>query len=112
MLYWDQVRKHMHEITGLEIEKRAIMEVITYLESEFDVLIKQSVIEKDKLNELKQIQGIHQKVRIDGDCIKNAIKTINSNGHSPLSEKTGGITQKKENKFEKHSPEMILTEVS
>jgi hypothetical protein len=80
----------MRKLTHREVEKRAVMKLIDHFESQIDAVIKQSVAELDKINELKIIQGLHTKKRIDQDCIKNAIKTINSNMHSNLSEKTGG----------------------
>ncbi len=55
----------MHELTGKEIEKRAVMELITYFESQIDKVIIQSVKELEQLNGLKKIQGMHQKSRID-----------------------------------------------
>ena len=112
MFHWDQVRKHMHKLTGLEIEKRAIMEVIVYFEFQFDNLMKQGVLEHNKLNNLRILQGINPKMRIDRDCIRNAIKTINSNEHSLLSDKTGGKIKKINNNFEKHTQkESVFSEV-
>jgi hypothetical protein len=84
----------MRRITKKEIEKRAIMEIINYFEQQIDAIIKQSVIELRKINELKKIQGLQTKKRIDQDCVRNAIKTINNNGHSSPSERTGGKIKK------------------
>ena len=103
----------MHELTGKEIEKRAVMELITYFESQIDNVIIQSVKELEQLNGLKKIQGMHQKSRIDQECVQCAIKIINASEYTPQSEKTGGISPKKEKKIEKHSQkEEILTEVT
>ena len=93
MLHWRQIWSHMRSLTRREIEKRAVMEIINYFEPQIDAVIKQSVLELDKINELKEIQGLHQKVRIDQDCIKKAIKTINSNGDFD-SPKKGGNEKK------------------
>ena len=113
MLHWHQVWNHMRKLTHREVEKRAVMEVIDYFEPQIDAVIKQSIVELDKLNVLKQSQGLAPKVRIDRECIKNAINTINSNGYSSLSEKTGGIIKKKEKKFEKHpQKENVFLEVA
>ena len=102
----------MQQITNREVEKRAIMELIGYFELQIDAIIQQSLVELDKLNGLKQIQGLNPKIRIDRNCIINAIKTINSNEYSSLSEKTDGIS-KKEWKFEKHPPGLnVITEVT
>jgi len=103
MLYWMQVWKHMHDLTGMHIEKRAVMEFICYFEEQIDVVIKQSAIELDKRNKLYEVQGLKQKQRIDQNCVREAIKTINNGGHSSLSERTGGILQKEERK--KHPQE-------
>ena len=94
----------MRNVTGKEIEKRAIMQLVAYSEFQIDTIIRQSLIELDKLNELKRIQGLNTKTRIDEYCIKNAIKTINSNGHSSSPERAGGITPK-ETEREKHPKE-------
>jgi len=94
----------MHNITGKEVEKRAIMELITYSEIQIDAIIKQSLIELNELNKLKRIQGLNIKTRIDSDCIRNAIKTINGNGHSSLPEREGG--NKKERKNLKENTEV------
>lgn len=98
-------------ITNKDIEKRAIWELIGYFEKQIDAVIKQSVIELDKLNELKEIQGLDTKSRIDKHCVRNAINTINSDDYSSASEGTGGII-KREEKIEKHSQNLnALTEV-
>lgn len=80
----------MRKLTNREIEKRAVMELITYFEKQVERVILQSKIELTKLNKMKRIQGIYQKTRIDKDCIVNAIKSINSNKHSSLLQKAGG----------------------
>lgn len=101
----------MRMLTNKDIEKRAIWELIGYFETQIDLVIKQSVIELNKLNELKEIQGLDTKSRIDKYCIRNAIKTINSDGYSSASEGTGGMIRREE-EFEKHSQNLnVLTEV-
>lgn len=103
MLHWHSVWKHMRELTNKEVEKRAVMELINHLENQTDLIIKQSLIELHKLNELKEIQGQYSKMRIDKNCINNAIKTLNGNCFSPLPNRTGGI--KKGKKIDKkHLP--------
>ena len=104
MLYWTQVWKHMHDLTGMHIEKRAVMEVICYFEEQINLVIRQSAKELDKRNELNEIQGLKQKQRIDQGCIRDAIKAINNGGYSSTSERTGGILQK-ETKRDKHPQE-------
>jgi len=105
MLHWMQVWKHMHDMTGVQIEKRAVMEVICYFEEQLNMVIKQSAKELDKLNELYGIQGLKQKQRIDRDCVREAIKTINNNGYPFLSGRTGGMIQKVKKVSKKHSHE-------
>lgn len=78
MFHWHQVWKHMRVITKKDIEKRAIWELIDYFEDQVNMVIQQSLIEHKNLNELKKLQGLDPKVRIDKDCIKRAIQTINS----------------------------------
>ena len=111
MFHWHQTWKHMHKITKKVLEKRAVMEIINYFEPQIEAIIRQSVVELNKINELKKIQGLHTKKRIDQDCIKNAIKTINNNGHSSVSKQTGGMIPK-EKRNEKHPKKDALTEVT
>jgi hypothetical protein len=84
MLHWYQVWKHMHELTGKDIEKRAIMEIICYLERLIDDVIRQCLVEFRKLNDLRKVQGLHSKMRIDQECVREAIKTLNVNNHTGL----------------------------
>jgi len=111
MFHWHQVWKHMRTITNKDIEKRAIWELIDYFESQIDLVIQQSLIEFNKLNKLKELQGLDPKSRIDKYCVRNAIKTINSEYYSSLSERIGGIIER-ERKYKKHSQNLnALTEV-
>lgn len=103
MLHWRQIWTHMRKLTKREIEKRAVMEIINHFEPQIDAVIKQSVVELERINDLKEIQGLHQKVRIDQDCIKKAIKTINSNDDVD-SPKKGGRYQKIGEKNVLHTP--------
>jgi hypothetical protein len=105
MLHWMQVWKHMRDLTERDIEKRAVMEVICYFEEQMNMVIRQSAEELDKRNELNEIQGLKQKQRIDQGCIRDAIRTINDNGHSSLSGRTGGMIQKVKKKNDKHPQE-------
>ncbi len=103
MLHWDQVKKQMHEITSLPIENRAIMELITYIEPIMEKIIKQSIIEHEKLNNMYKFQGLKPKRRLNQDAVRNAIKTINNNDHSELSLQTGGMISKKGEKYVLHN---------
>ena len=103
----------MHELTNKDVEKRAVIELANYFEKQIKNVILQSVMELDKQNKLRKIQGLYQKSRIDRACIQTAIKTINSNGYSSMSNsnRTGGKKRKKK-KIEKHLPKKdFLTEV-
>jgi hypothetical protein len=102
MLHWDQVKRLMHEITGLSIENRAIMELITYIEPIIEKIIKQSAIEHEKLNNMYKFQGLKPKRRLNQDAVRNAIKTINNNDHSELSLQTGGMIKKEGEKYVLH----------
>ncbi len=93
----------MHNSTGRDIEKCAVLEFISYFEQQMDMVISQSARELDKKNKMHEIQGLKQKRRIGLESIRNAIKTINSNGHSSLPGRAGGKKQK--TKREKHSQE-------
>ena len=103
MFHWNQVWKHMRDLTNRDIEKRAVMEFIYYFEEQIDMVILQSARELNKRNELYRVHKLKQKQRIDSECIREAIKTINNNGHSSMPEMAGGKT--KETKREKHSKE-------
>lgn len=94
----------MRNVTGREVEKRAVSEFITYFEEQIDMVIRQSVRELDKKNGLEEIQGIRPQARIDQECISEAIKTINNNGHSLAPGRAGG-TKKAGERYEKHMPE-------
>ena len=90
MLYWNQVWKHMRSVTGREVEKRAVSEFITYFEKQIDMVIRQSVKELDRKNNLEEVQGVRQMCRIDRECVRRAIKNIYNNGNGKASERTGG----------------------
>jgi len=79
----------MREISNAEIEKRAIMHIIDYFEPQIDAVIKQSIEEHKKLNELKKIQGLYVKNRIDKKCVENAINTLKEKGYFSVQENGG-----------------------
>jgi len=93
LLHWHQIWKHMHQLTGKEIEKRAVFELITYIEPQIDALIKQSEKELEELNQLRAIQGVYTKQRIDEQCIRQAIKHIKIEHDDSLSS-IGGEQEK------------------
>jgi hypothetical protein len=100
----------MHKLTGKEIEKRAVMEVINYIESRIDELIRQSNTELQNLNDLREKQCLVEKKRIDDECIKRAIKTLRGNdihnGH-----RNGGAEKKEGVKHDKHTQNEEYREV-
>lgn len=96
MLHWHQVWRYMYEVTGKEVEKRAVMELIANIEFQVNAIVKQSMIELQKLNELRRIQKICPKERIDEDCIRRAIKTLNTGAYPIMSERTGGNKEQNE----------------
>lgn len=77
MFHCHPLLKHMHELTGMNVEKMAVMELIFYLENLVDEIARQSVKEFHQLNNLRKIQGLYQKNRIDRTCISQAIKHLN-----------------------------------
>jgi hypothetical protein len=98
MLHWYPIKELMHKLTGLNVEKSAIFELTNYFEEQIEKIILQSKKEMLKLNKMKKIQGLYVKHRIDRDCIRNAIKSLNENSDSHMSEKGGKvIKEKKEN---------------
>lgn len=102
----------MHTVTGKPVEKRAIIEIVSYYENQIEKVIRQSEIELEILNQQRKTQGLYQKNRIDYECVQNAIKTINPSANALPSEQTGGMISKQE-KIEKHSQkENVLTEVA
>jgi len=105
MLHWTQVWKHMRDLTNRDIEKRAVMEFISYFEKQINLVISQSVKELNKKNRLCGIQGLRQTQRIDRRCVREAIKTINNNGYSDLSGRTGDVIQEVKKESKKHSQE-------
>ena len=80
MLHWYPVKELMHKLTGLNVEKGAVFELTNHFEEQMEKVIVQSKKELEKLNNLKEIQGLYQKNRIDRDCIRNAIKIIKPQG--------------------------------
>jgi len=104
----------MREITGKDIEKRAIMEIINHFESLIEAVMRRSVIELNELNKIRQIQGLNSKTRIDQECVRKAIKVINSETYTPTSKKwIGGMIKKEGKSCEKHSQVGdVLTEVA
>jgi hypothetical protein len=72
--------KHMQKLTGMNVEKMAVMELIFYLEKQVDEIAKQSIEELEQLNKFRKIQGLYQKNRIDRQCISCAIKHLNEKG--------------------------------
>jgi hypothetical protein len=106
MLHWHQVWKHIRKLTNRDVEKGAIIELYNDIENRTDNIIHQSIIEFDSLNTNRIKQGLPEKVRIDRECIQRAIKSINNDILTSLSERTGGIIQKeKGEKNVEHKPE-------
>jgi len=67
-----------------------------------DIIIAQSIHEFDDLNSLRKTQGLPEKTRIDRECVKRAIKSINKDIYSFLSERTGGKIQEEIKKGEQN----------
>lgn len=99
MFHWHQIWKHMRDLTDCDIEKRAIMEIITFFEPKINAVIIESEKERRRINQRRKIQGLSEKKRIDQICIKNAIKNINKDTVS--SSPTRGGERKQNNHVEK-----------
>lgn len=84
MLHWHSIWKHMRKLTNREIEKRAVWELLSYLEDLIERVIQQCEVELQEQNKRRELQGLYKKARIDGNCVQDAIKTINSKEHSNL----------------------------
>ena len=83
MFHWYPIKQLMRNLTGLNVEKRAVFELINFFEHEINRVILQSKVELKRINELKGIQGVYQKNRIDAECIRAAIKHIYGDSYSP-----------------------------
>jgi len=77
IFHLNPILKHMKNLTGRDIEKMAVLELIMYLEKQVDQIILQSVTELERLNNLRKTQGLYQKNRVDRLCISSAIKHLN-----------------------------------
>jgi len=110
MFHWHQIWKHMHDLTNSDIEKRAIMQLIQYFEPKIDAVIKQSELELKKINQNRALQGLNTKKRIDEECVKRAIKNINTESIS--TSPNGGGETKTQQSFKTHLPtESEISEV-
>lgn len=98
MLHWYPIKQLMHELTGAAVEKAAVFELTSYFENQMTKVILQSKDELEKLNQLKKIQGLYQKNRIDRDCIKNAIKSLSEEDNSHLPFDGGSVVKEKKDK--------------
>ena len=103
----------MHSLTGMNVEKRAVMELIIYFEASIDKVILQAEKELEQLNSRKKIQGLYEKSRIDAECIQRAINNLNAGAYPPSSERTGGLKQEGEknvlHKKEEHDNQGVET---
>ncbi len=105
MLHWHQVWKYIRKLTNREVEKGAILELFNDIENRTDSIIHQSIIEFNSLNTNRIKQGLPEKTRIDRECIQRAIKSINNDIFTSLSERAGGTISKKGEKNVEHTPE-------
>ena len=86
----------MHALTDCAIEKRAVFELASYLESQIVIITKIGEEELRRQNELRKIQSLPVKKRIGPKYIQEAIKNISIVSDSPKPEKAGGILKNKE----------------
>ena len=93
----------MRELTKRKIEKRAVFEIVNFIEEQIDRIILQSLKEFDNLNKARESQNIHKKVVLDAHCVKQAIKNIYSNNYYILPKRAGGDKREEGNEEDKHS---------
>lgn len=86
----------MHKITDCAIEKRAVFELTSYLETQIVIITKLGEEELRRQNKLRKIQSLPEKKRIGPKCIQEAIKNISIVSDSPKPEKAGGNLKDKE----------------
>jgi len=98
--------KRMRELTKRKIEKRAVFEIVNFVEEQVDKIILQSLREFDNLNKARESQNMHKKAVPDVHCVKRAIKNIYSNNYYILPEKAGG-DEGEENKEENKHPQFL-----
>ncbi|HEC77343.1 MAG TPA: hypothetical protein ENI33_08850 [Thermoplasmatales archaeon] len=94
--------KRMRELTGKKIEKRAIFEIVNFIEEQIDKIILQSLEEFESLNEMRRIQGFYQRTIMDAECVKRAIKNIYPNNYYILPKRAGGDEGEEDRKENKH----------
>ena len=95
--------KRMRELTGKKIEKRAVFEIVTFIEEQVDKIILQSLKEFNNLNKARESQNMHKKVVLDAHCVKRAIKNIYSNNYYILPKRAGGDEGEESKEENKHS---------
>ena len=95
--------KRMRELTKRKIEKRAVFEIVNFIEEQVDKIILQSLKEFDDLNKARESQNMHKKVVLDAHCVKRAIKNIYSNNYYILPERAGGDEGEEDKEENKHS---------
>ena len=94
MLPLSTIWKDMHALTDCAIEKRAVFELVSYLESQIVSITKLGEEELRRQNKLRKMQSLPVKKRIGAECIREAIKNISIESDSPKPKKAGGIKEK------------------
>ena len=94
MLPLNTIWKHMHALTDCAIEKRAVYELASHLESQIVWITKLGEEELRKEKILRKIQSLPVKKRKGVECVRRAIRAISIESDSLLSEKAGGIKEK------------------
>ena len=104
------VWRRMRQLTGRKIEKRAVFELVCHVERQIDRIILRSMEEFEALNEARKVQGLRQKVMIDGTCVAHAIKNMYSDSIYIVPEKGGGERKESGDNEERH-PQLKRSEV-
>lgn len=97
------VWRRMRQLTGKKIEKRAVFELVAHVERHVDALIRRSMEAFSALNEARRVQGLRQKVMIDGVCVAHAIKNMYADSIYIMPEKGGGDRKERGDEEERHS---------
>jgi hypothetical protein len=76
LFHYHPIQQHLRKITGKDVDRMAVMELIIHLEQYVDQIAAQCIKEHENLNSMRKTQGLYQKARIDRLCILNAIKHL------------------------------------
>lgn len=104
ILYWEQVRSLINDLTGMQVEKRAVMKFINIMEPRMkEMILKSAEIHKTHNFERKR-RRLHQKKRLTEWDMEKAEEFIFSNQDVPHEVKTEKLREKEE---KERTPEVM-----